>query len=159
MTLRERFETKYIPEPNSGCWLWIGGLVGKTGYGEIHCRPHGVLRAHRVAWELYHNPVPKGFYVLHRCDVPSCVNPDHLFLGTQLENMRDMRRKGRHIKAQKFISHEIKRPRSILTSTIASEIRELYAAGAGTQYELATQFGVTQTTISNIVSGKVWRIS
>ena len=75
-----------IPEPNTGCWLWLG-FISPDGYG--------TRLAHRRAWELARGPIPDGMLVCHRCDVRHCVNPDHLFLGTHLDNMRDMIRKGR----------------------------------------------------------------
>ena len=81
------------PEPNSGCWLWIRGRMG-TGYGETW-DGQKVLRANRVAWQLFRGPIPPGMCVLHRCDVRSCVNPAHLFLGTIKDNALDASRKGR----------------------------------------------------------------
>ena len=86
----DRFENKYIPEPNSGCWLWVAGRMS-NGYG-------GVMGngAHRTSWELYRGAIPEGLSVLHKCDVKICVNPDHLFLGTQADNLADMRGKNRH---------------------------------------------------------------
>src|SRR5216684_5016973 len=94
-SVRERFEEKYIPEPNSGCWLWDGSL-DSHGYGQLSSkrgsRPH---RASVVSYELYKGGVPNGWCVLHRCDVPCCVNPDHLWLGTRKENSIDMVEKGR----------------------------------------------------------------
>src|SRR3989337_1119363 len=95
--LRERFESYIMPEPNTGCWLWCGAWKdqkhGKI-YGTITIHCHSV-RAHRVAWELYVGPVPKGLKVLHKCDVQPCVNPSHLFLGTQKDNVSDCYKKGR----------------------------------------------------------------
>jgi hypothetical protein len=81
------------------CWLWTSN-VHTNGYGQIAESRNGRLRqrwlwAHRVAWELTHGPIADGLRVLHRCDVPTCVNPDHLFLGTQIENIADSVRKGR----------------------------------------------------------------
>lgn len=83
---------RMIPVPESGCWLWTGGL--SKGYGNImdgtRCR-----LAHRVSYELFVGEIPKGKQVLHRCDVPCCINPRHLFLGTRSDNMRDCFQKGR----------------------------------------------------------------
>lgn len=96
-TLRARFESHCEPEPNSGCLLWDGAL--KNGYGEIRARldsgAYAVLYAHRLAWEFAHGDIPKGLMVLHRCDVKSCCNPDHLFLGTHVDNANDMAMKNR----------------------------------------------------------------
>lgn len=77
------------------CWLWKGFPTGANKYGDFQV--DGVrYRAHRYSYEMAKGPIPDGMKVLHRCDNPICVNPDHLFLGTQGDNMRDMTRKGRH---------------------------------------------------------------
>ena len=88
-----RFLEKFMPEPNSGCWLWLAAVNSK-GYG---CYPYeGATRlAHRICWIYTYGAIPDGLCVLHKCDNPGCVNPEHLFLGTQGDNMRDMGRKGR----------------------------------------------------------------
>jgi hypothetical protein len=84
-----------IPEPNSGCLLWTG-RYGRHGYGTYGGGRIGERRqAHRVVWEDVNGPIPDGLFVLHRCDVRGCVNPDHLFLGTAKDNTRDMMAKGR----------------------------------------------------------------
>ncbi len=94
-TLIERIERLSIPEPNSGCWLWLG-QVSRIGYGQIMLSPgQRKTKAHRAAWEAYRGPIG-DLYVLHQCDNRSCVNPDHLFLGTRSDNMLDMYAKGRH---------------------------------------------------------------
>jgi len=93
-TLRERFEEKYIPEPMSGCWLWLASLMN-TGYGQIMETTNRPILAHRASYGLYVGEVPPGMHVLHRCDNKACVNPDHLFLGDNQANRDDMSRKGR----------------------------------------------------------------
>jgi hypothetical protein len=92
-----RFEAFYIPVTESGCWLWIGGVSSwaERPYIRIAGKKVGAARA---AWMKYKGNIPAGLFVLHRCDVGCCVNPNHLFLGTQLDNMRDSSNKGRQAK-------------------------------------------------------------
>lgn len=88
--------SRVIPEPMSGCWLWFASY-SRHGYGTFSARAEygRVVTAHRYSWAHFYGPIPEGMCVLHRCDVPPCVNPAHLFLGTQNENIADMMRKGR----------------------------------------------------------------
>ena len=89
-----------VPEPNSGCFLWFGAQQ-KDGYGVVSHRGRNLL-AHRAAWEVAHGAAPpRDKYVLHRCDVPWCVNPAHLYLGTQYDNMRDAVQRKRHCNSKK----------------------------------------------------------
>src|SRR4051812_187652 len=89
----ERFMSNVSPEPNTGCWLWAG-TTQRGGYGKFKAGGANVA-AHRYSWQMTHGPVPEGLCVLHRCDVPGCVKPEHLFVGTQKENTADMIAKGR----------------------------------------------------------------
>lgn len=91
--LAERFHRHWTGEPNSGCWLWIGSIDG-NGYGQItHERKR--LKASRVSWEIHYGKIPADLHVLHKCDVPCCVCPTHLWLGTRSDNIRDAVTKGR----------------------------------------------------------------
>lgn len=94
------FIEKVSPEPNTGCWLWIGNRLteARGGYGVFTHRPSGTImqRAHRESWKFFRDPtITKDEHVLHKCDNPLCVNPDHLFIGDQATNMEDMALKKR----------------------------------------------------------------
>ncbi len=183
MDISNRFWDK-VNKTNQ-CWLWTSATNGR-GYGVM-----GVNRkpkyAHRISWEMHNGPIPPGLHVCHKCDVPGCVRPDHLFLGTREDNMSDCVIKKRHIAAThpELIprgeqSGRRKHPESWanvipdaklhpekvqgerngnakITDNLVREIRSLYASGAYSQTELAIQFGIKQTTISGIVLKKTWK--
>lgn len=134
------FEEHYIPEPNSGCFLWLGN-TNKYGYGVI-CRQRKVYGAHRFAWAMT-NGDPGQQLVLHRCDNPACVNPDHMFLGSPADNMQDMIAKGRsrHVKSAAKLTVEQVR-------AIRSDTRK--------KREIAAEYGIAQPTVSAIQHHRTW---
>lgn len=143
-TVEDRFHAQYIPEPNSGCWLWTGP-VDDSGYGRF--RVNGPrMRTHRLSYELHKGPIPKGLFVCHRCDVPGCVNPDHLFLGTCAENIADRDNKDRQVKGAAS-------PWSKLTSEQALAIR----ADSRTHRAIAVEYGVSHNIVGQIKRGEAWR--
>lgn len=153
-----RFRAKHVPDPNSGCWLWTG-CVNAKGYGQINIsRTEGNALAHRVAWVLHHGKIPDGWCVCHRCDVPCCVNPAHLFLGTLADNMADMARKGRSGSQLKPWT----RPRGVdhanarLVPDQVRAIREDLERGAAVR-ALARLYAVDRGTITSIRDGLTWR--
>ena len=92
-TVRQRFYAKFAPDPATGCWLWLAGKL-KKGYGQFSVGKKKIT-AHRMSWELHNGAIPNALLVLHKCDVPACVNPGHLFLGTYSDNIQDCIKKGR----------------------------------------------------------------
>jgi hypothetical protein len=135
-----------VDKQKSGCWIWKG-KVDACGYGALNY--FGEYLAHRLFYKLFINPNIKGSYVLHSCDNPSCVNPEHLFLGSQNDNMKDMVSKGRQSRLKGS-----RNGRSKLTLKDVIQIRKL--AGKEFQKETALKFNVTQMTISNIQTNKTW---
>ncbi len=137
-----------IVKAKSGCWEWTGSLC--TGYGRIRIGPRRVL-AHRYSYEIHCGPVPDGLFVCHRCDNRLCVNPLHLFVGTAKDNHDDMMAKGRwNGGVGETNSH------AVLTVGKVVEIRRRRATGESAR-TLAQAFGVTRSTVWEILAGRTWR--
>jgi len=146
--VRERIERHTVWEPNTGCLLWTGANV--FGYGVVTTTaPRLPVRVHRLVWVLNHGPIPEGIDVLHHCDTPPCVNDAHLFLGTQLDNMRDMIAKDRYPRGERH--HNAK-----LTVEKIGLARGLRLQGFS-QHSIAVRLGVSQSTLSNALTGAHWK--
>ena len=146
--LEERFWAKVAIRGPKDCWLWLGATY-TDGYGQVRIKRHNV-RVHRVSWMLAGGSIPDNMLVLHKCDTPKCVNPSHLFLGTQQDNARDMIQKGRGRDRKGEKSGTAK-----LTANDVLEIRCLCANGVS-QSVVAKMFGVSRPNISVIKCGKTW---
>lgn len=142
-----------------GCWIWAGG-IDTAGYGFISFVKDGKgyhIRASRLAWMLAFGDIPAGLWVLHRCDNRRCVNPEHLFLGTRSDNMRDAYQKGRSsLQIPGVVPKGEAHHNAKLTEGEVREIRER-AAGGEQQKALAVEYGVSGPTISCIVRNVYWR--
>lgn len=135
-TVEERFSTKYIPEPNSGCWIWTASIY-PTGYGQMMMPTGRPERAHRVSFKIYKGRIPKKLDVMHSCDLRCCVNPDHLSIGTRKQNMEDAVRRNRTARGFAL-------PQTKLSPEQAKDI----LADARVFREISADYGVTESYIS-----------
>lgn len=143
LILRQRFETFFVK--TNKCWEW-DKYLDKRGYGRFTY--HGkTIRSHRMSWIIYRGPIQNELHVLHKCDRPICVNPDHLFLGTHTDNMRDAAKKGLF-----SIPHRNRK----LTPEQVIEIRRQFKAGYKTS-SIAEIHKIRPTHVSSIVHGWSWR--
>lgn len=145
-TWRSYLDAKSIPEPNSGCHLWLGAVSKRTGYG-IYASWRGLnMMPHRASWTERNGPIPVGLHVLHKCDVRSCINPEHLFLGTNSDNVADRDSKGRQPKGERIKQAKL---RSDQVLGIRKDCRP--------HDQVAQAYGVDVSQISRIKSGKAWK--
>lgn len=139
--LLERF--KRHVERGKSCWLWTGNR-NQAGYGQLRLgRRGGTVSAHRLAWQLFRGPIPDGLIVCHHCDNPSCVNPDHLFVGTHKDNAQDMIAKGRRAK-----SH---RPHTRHRKLTDDQVRSIRADDRKV-FDIAMDYGVSDACVYGIKS-------
>lgn len=133
-----------------GCWFWIGGIRKDFGYGRTWYlgRTRG---AHVVSYIIHKGPVPDGLFVLHQCDNPICVNPDHLYAGFQRENIRDQIERGRFVFGER-------NGKASLTADQAAEIRGRYSSGAISHASLASLYRVSRKTIYRVLKGIAYPI-
>jgi hypothetical protein len=145
-TFKNRFYSKILmPQNEDGCMLWLGSKC-KDGYGFIN-QGSKVYSAHRFLFVLYHGKIERNKIICHRCDNPSCVRPDHLFMATQSENMIDRQKKGR-------TSRGLNRPNVKLNDVKVLEIR---ADNHSTYRELSEKYNVAPCTIAAVKNRKIWR--
>lgn len=132
--IEERFAEKYEVDPATNCWIWTGSLV-RGGYGMLKRYQQDAILAHRFSFQLHNGPIPDGMIVRHLCNMPSCVNPNHLQLGTHEENMRDLNRSGR---ARVLSCEDVAAAIDLLKSMSLSAV--------------AKRFGVDRSTLSRALN-------
>jgi hypothetical protein len=152
MPMEQRFWLKI--KKSRGCWEWQGAT--SNGYGTLLENGTGsrAWYVHRYSWTIHFGPIPEGMYVCHTCDNRICIRPQHLWLGTNAENLKDMHSKGRgHIPSvPPGENHHLAK----LTNTQVLSIREAHASGE-TETSIASRFGVTQPNIGYIVRRHTWK--
>ena len=160
--IADRFMEK-VEKSDFGCWLWVASK-NERGYGQFSMKVdgssprggHKMRLAHRVSYEMHKGPIPvgsgyHGVCVLHRCDTPACVNPEHLFLGSNMDNVMD-----RVAKNRSGTARGSENKNAVLTPLQAKEIAELCALKKIPQAAIAREFGVSATTVSHIHNRRVW---
>lgn len=162
---QESFWNRVARRGEEECWPWIGAH-NKDGYGHLYVvsRKRNI-GAHRLSWEIHHGPIPPGLLVCHTCDNPNCVNPYHLFLGTQKENLADRDQKGRGINGPKNGRHTHpertargeRNGSAKLTGDMVGRILREWKGRTTSQRELARQLGVHYDTVWRVVHGKFWK--
>ena len=144
--LSDRFWEKVDVRGTDKCWPWLASTK-QGGYGKIIDEEGRIQLAHRVAFELIIGPIPAGLVVCHHCDNPGCVNPHHLFIGTQADNLQDMRTKGRG-NPPRGSQH----PRAILTESLVARIRTDQRG----HRQIAHDLGIGKSTVGMVKAGITW---
>jgi hypothetical protein len=150
----EKFWNKV--KKSDGCWEWTGH-TGSKGYGRFRVN-NKFYGAHRFSWMLTNGEIPKGIFVCHQCDNPSCVRPSHLFLGTPKDNTQDMIRKKRRkqIYGVRVSNPGEKNPRAKLNWVIVNRLREEYIPKYGALIGLARKYGLDESIVGDVVRYRCW---
>jgi hypothetical protein len=163
-SIEKKFALKSKGRNDAGCWIWTGGL-DKDGYGSLR-DGQKMKRAHRVSWEIHFGQIPEGMAILHKCNNPACVNPDHLKIGDHTDNMEDRKKNGRPWHSQAFrrkLGEKMKGRKITWGATIAEAVRKLTKEQAGEVLsriqngerigDLANELGMHRTSVSKIKAG------
>lgn len=151
----ERFWASVTPAGKHSCWIWHGTLHKDTGYGRL-CVDNKDMGAHRFSYELHYGPILlTDLFVCHTCDNPACVNPSHLFLGTQKDNLRDMISKGRYYSGPRIWGE--KHPRHRFTENDVLEIRRLLTLQTLSRSRIAAMYQVSHAAIYSIWKRRTWK--
>lgn len=149
--IAESFSQQYRVDPRTACFVWLRSLE-RDGYGQFWYK-NKKYKAHRWAYEQVHGSIPSGLFVLHKCDNPACVNPKHLFLGTNSDNMLDTVRKGRKVAP---VFHGEEHGMAILTEAKVRRIRQRIARG-DRQCDVARDFGISAPLVYRIKKRIIWK--
>lgn len=142
----ERFEERYIPEPNSGCWLWLGPMNPSNGYGRFYLNEKEVVYAHNFSFKHHKGKIPKGLMLRHTCDIKLCVNPDHVILGTAKQNSQDAVERGQHRSGT----------RHGMCKLSEIEVIDIFVSEESIA-EIAEHFAVSRMHVQRIKEKKVWK--
>lgn len=155
-----RFNQSYKKDETTGCWVWLGkSRSGSSGlYGRIQVNKK-TIPAHRFSWELHNEQkIPDGMFVLHKCDNPECVNPEHLFLGTHQDNTNDKVSKNRQAKGDSFKHRKPAKGSANGLAKLTEESAKKIFNDTRPQRKIAETYGVSQAVVSNIKLMKTWKL-
>ena len=145
-SVMERFEDRYIPEPNSGCWLWFSNVNPSTGYGRFYIDENTKVLAHQFSFAHYKGRLPAGLIIRHTCDMKICVNPDHLIPGTYKQNTQDALERGQHPTGVRSPHAKLSEAEVLIVFTAQESISEI-----------ARRFSISRMQVQRIKEKKTWR--